>query len=168
MHGFSLAYEDESGISEKPVVRRTWSLKGETPVIEGGGSWKSFTMAGILLFTPRGRNPRILFRLQPGSMDADDFLSLLRDIKRELHGKKLLLIWDGLPAHRAKRVTAHIKANRSWLRVELSRLRSNSLRQFIWSRKPRPCPCVPKGHLSPKPDIQVIPPSNATRSYCSV
>ncbi len=148
MHGFSLAYEDESGISEKPVVRRTWSLKGETPVIEGGGSWKSFTMAGILLFTPRGRNPRILFRLQPGSMDADDFLSLLRDIKRELHGKKLLLIWDGLPAHRAKRVTAYIKANRSWLRVERYPAYAPELSpvEFIWS----PMKTKDLAHVPPK------------------
>jgi len=69
-------------------------MKGQTPVIESGGSWKSLTMAGVFLFTPRGKNPRILFRLQPGSMDKKDFIDLLRDIKRELKGKKLLLIWD--------------------------------------------------------------------------
>ena len=135
MHGFSLAYEDESGISEKPVVRKTWSMKGQTPVIESGGSWKSLTMAGVLLFTPRGRNPRILFRLQPGSMDKKDFIDLLRNIKRELKGKKLLLIWDGLPAHRAKEVTAYIKTQRSWLRVERYPAYAPELSpvEFIWS-----------------------------------
>lgn len=117
------------------MVRRTWSLKGETPVIEGGGSWKSLTMAGLLLFTPRGTHPRIFFRLQPGSMDANDFLAMLRDIKRELRGKKLLLIWDGLPAHRAREVLAFIKANRAWLRVERYPAYAPELSpvEFIWS-----------------------------------
>lgn len=92
-------------------------------------------MAGLLLFTPRGRNLRIFFRLQPGSMDADDFLALLRDIKRELNGKKLLLIWDGLPAHRARKVVAYIKANRHWLRVERYPAYAPELSpvEFIWS-----------------------------------
>jgi len=33
-----LAFEDESGISEKPVVRTTWALKGKTPTIQSSGS----------------------------------------------------------------------------------------------------------------------------------
>lgn len=87
------------------------------------------------MFTPRGAHPRIFFRLQPGSMDADDFLALLRDIKRELRGKKMLLIWDGLPAHRAKKVTTFVKANRRWLRVERYPAYAPELSpvEFIWS-----------------------------------
>jgi hypothetical protein len=69
-------------------------------------------MAGLLLFTPKGNNPRILFRLQPGAMDKFDFIDLLKDLKIELKGKKLLLIWDGLPAHRAKEVQTYIKAQK--------------------------------------------------------
>ena len=148
MHGFSLAYEDESGISEKPVIRRTWSMKGQTPVIESGGSWKSLTMAGVLLFSPRGRNTRILFRLQPGSMGKSDFVDMLRDIKHELKGKKLLLIWDGLPAHRAKEVTEYIKAQRSWLRVERYPAYAPELSpvEFIWS----PMKTKDLAHVPPK------------------
>ncbi len=135
MHGFSLAYEDESGISEKPVVRRTWAKRGVTPVIASSGSWKSLTMAGVLMFTPQGNRPKIFFRLQPGSMDRYDFLELLANLKTELRGKKLLLIWDGLPAHRAKEVTAYIKAERSWLRVERYPAYAPELSpvEFIWS-----------------------------------
>jgi transposase len=75
-------------------------------------------MAGLLLFTPKGNSPRMYFRLQPGSMDRHDFIDFLKDIKAELKGKKLLLIWDGLPAHRAKKVTDYIKSQKRWLRVE--------------------------------------------------
>lgn len=92
-------------------------------------------MAGILLFTPKGNNPRIYFRLQPGGMDKYDFIDLLKDIKIELKGRKLLLIWDGLPAHRAKQVAEHIKSQSKWLRVERYPAYAPELSpvEFIWS-----------------------------------
>lgn len=75
-------------------------------------------MAGILMFTPKGNNPQILFKLQAGAMDKYDFVELLRDMKTELRDKKLLLIWDSLPAHKAAVVTNYIASEKHWLRVE--------------------------------------------------
>ena len=148
MHGFSLGYEDESGISEKPVVRKTWAIKGQTPTIASSGSWKSLTMAGLLMFTPKGNNPRIFFRLQPGSMDEHDFIDFLKDIKTELKRKKLLLIWDGLPAHRSKLVTDYIKSQKSWLRVERYPAYAPELSpvELIWS----PMKTKDLAHIPPK------------------
>lgn len=51
-------------------------------------------------------------------MDRYDFLKFLKNVKAELKGKKLLLIWDRLPAHRSKIVTDYIKSQKSWLRAE--------------------------------------------------
>jgi transposase len=113
-----LGFEDESGISEKPVVRRTWALRGKTPVIPSAGSWKNLTMAALLVFTPEGRRPRVAFRLQAGAMKKEDFLRYLKDIKRMMRGRKLLLIWDRLAGHRAGIVARWIKTQTSWLRVE--------------------------------------------------
>lgn len=75
-------------------------------------------MIGLLLCTPKGNNPRALFGLQAGAMDKHDFVEFLKDVKKEMGGKKLLLIWDGLPAHRAKVVTDYIHSQKHWLRVE--------------------------------------------------
>lgn len=75
-------------------------------------------MAGILMFTPKGNNPQVLFTLQPGAMDKYDFVALLKDLKTELRGKKLLLIWDSLPAHKAGIVMKYIASQKHWLRVE--------------------------------------------------
>lgn len=148
MHGFSLGYEDESGISEKPVVRTTWAPKGEPPTIQSSGSWKSLTMAGLLLFTPKGNRPRILFRLQPGSMDKYDFVDFLKDIKRELKGRKLLLIWDGLPAHKAKVVKQYIASEKHWLRAERYPSYAPELSpvEFLWS----PMKTKDLAHIPPK------------------
>lgn len=143
-----MAFEDESGISEKPVVRKTWSLKGKTPRIKSSGSWKSLTMAGVLLFTPKGNKARILFKLQPGAMDKYDFIALLKDVGKELNGKKLLLIWDGLPAHRARMVTEYISRQKSWLRVERYPAYAPELSpvEFIWS----PIKTKDLAHVPPK------------------
>ena len=75
-------------------------------------------MAGILMFTPKGNNPEIMFKLQAGAMDKYDFVKLLKDMKTELKGKKLLLIWDSLPAHKAAIVANYIASQKRWLRVE--------------------------------------------------
>jgi len=75
------------------------------------------------------------FRLQPGSMDRNDFIDFLKDIKIELKSKKLLLIWDGLPAHRAKETADYIKSQKHWLRVERYPSYAPELSpvEFIWS-----------------------------------
>ena len=113
-----MAFEDESGLSEKPVVRTTWAPKGKTPTIQSSGSWKSLSMAGLIKFTPTGNNPELFFHLQPGSMDRYDFVKFLKQVKTEMKGKKLLLIWDRLPAHRAKLVTSYVASQKTWLRIE--------------------------------------------------
>ncbi|HLD69804.1 MAG TPA: transposase [Candidatus Omnitrophota bacterium] len=100
------------------MVRRTRALKGNTPVIESSGSWKSLTMAGLIMFTPKGSLPRVVFRIQHGSMDSHDFIDLLKDVKVEMKGRKLLLVWDGLLAHRSKTVRGYIQSQKRWLRVE--------------------------------------------------
>jgi len=75
-------------------------------------------MAAMVKFTPQGNNPELLFRLRPGSMDRYDFVKFLQDVKTEMKGKKLLLIWDRLPAHRAKVVNDYVASQKSWLRIE--------------------------------------------------
>lgn len=75
-------------------------------------------MAGLIRFTPLGNNPELFFHLQPGGMDRYDFLKFLRNVKKEMKGKKLLLIWDRLPAHRSKLIADYVKSQKSWLRIE--------------------------------------------------
>ncbi len=42
-----LVFEDESGISQHPVVRRTWAPRGQTPILtHTGGNWKRLSVAG--------------------------------------------------------------------------------------------------------------------------
>lgn len=123
-------------------------MKGETPTIVSSGSWKNLTMAGLLLFTPEGTHPSVLFRLQPGAMKKEHFVAYLADIKRMMRKKKLLLIWDGLAGHKAKVVTDWITAEQSWLRVERYPGYAPELSpvEFLWS----PIKTKDLAHIPPK------------------
>jgi len=92
-------------------------------------------MAGLIRFTPLGNNPKLFFHLQPGSMDKYDFLKFLKDVKTEMKGKKLLLIWDRLPARRSKMVMDYVREQRAWLRIEHYPAYAPELSpvEFMWS-----------------------------------
>lgn len=104
-------------------------------MITSSGSWKSLTMAGRIVFTPKCNNPRMLFKLHAGAMDQYDFIDLLKDVRVEMKGKKLLLIWDGLPAHRSRAVISYTRLQKRWLRVERYPAYAPELSpvEFIWS-----------------------------------
>lgn len=99
------------------MVHTTWALKGKTPVITSSGSWKKLTLSGVIVTDPSGTKPRLFLRSIAGNMNIPETLRLLKELKCHMRGRKLLLIWDGLPAHRAKVVTAYLNTQKHWLRV---------------------------------------------------
>lgn len=130
-----MGFHDESGISERPVVRATWAVKGRTPTIESAGSWKNLRLSGVLLTTPKGNRPKLYLGVFYGSMKGGDFVCYLKTLKRRLAGRKLLLIRDGLPAHRARVVADYLAAHRAWLRVKRLPAYAPELNpiEYLWS-----------------------------------
>ena len=57
------------------------------------------------------------FRLYPGAIHAAEVIDFLGHLLRHLPGK-LLVLWDGLPQHRARLVTEFIRAQRGRLAIE--------------------------------------------------
>jgi transposase len=114
-----LVFEDESGLSQQPVVCRTWAPRGETPVLRPvSGNWKRLSVAAALAFRWDGRRVRFFFHTQPGSYTDRTLVSFLRALKRHFHGRPVILIWDGLPAHRSRVMRAFLDRQRPWLTVE--------------------------------------------------
>lgn len=74
-------------------------------------------MSGTIITNPKSARSKLFLTIFHGSMKAKDFVSYLKQIKRHLAGKKILLIWDGLPAHRAKLVTSYAKNQEGWLKL---------------------------------------------------
>ena len=115
----TLIFMDESGFSESPAVRRCWAPRGQTPVLRPKGrNWRWMSAVGALAYRRDGRKARVLLMLQRGSIRTPGVLRFLRHLRRHLRGR-VVLIWDGLQAHRAKAVREWVAQNKDWLRVEV-------------------------------------------------
>ena len=112
-----MGFQDECGVSERPFVRTTWALRGHTPLITCSGSWKKLTLSGVIITDAKGKRPRLFLRSIAGNMNKEETLLFIKDLKRHMRGRKLFLIWDGLPAHRAKVVQEYLIRERHWLRI---------------------------------------------------
>ncbi len=114
-----LVFEDESGVSQQPVVRRTWAPRGETPILRHtGANWKRLSIAGALAFRWDGRGVRFFFQTQRGTYADAQLITFLRALKRHFRRQQVILIWDGLGAHKSRRMMAYLARQRSWLTIE--------------------------------------------------
>jgi len=116
--GAWIVFEDESGISLTPPVRRTWAPKGQTPVIRTPFNWKRMSMAAALIYAPDGTWATVMFGAQPGAYNDKSLIRFIRQLRRQLGGDKVTLVWDGLPSHRSRRMRTFLDAQRSWLVTE--------------------------------------------------
>jgi hypothetical protein len=108
---------DESGFSEKPSVRRTWSPKGKTPVLRAPVNWQQVSAIGALALSPDRSQVRTFLSLHPGPIRAPQVIDFLRSLRRHLRGP-VLLVWDRLGAHRARLTRDWRASQRHWLTVE--------------------------------------------------
>jgi len=115
--GAVLVFWDEAGFSQRPSVRRTWAPKGQTPVLRQPFNWQRLSAIGIIAYTPSTERARLLFSLRPGTVDSDWVVSRLRSLRRQIC-RPVVLLWDGLPAHRSRITRGFLAGQRRWLRVE--------------------------------------------------
>jgi transposase len=94
---------DEMGVRSDAAAGRSWAPVGKTPVIKGTG--KRFRVNMISAISNAGR---LRFRLFTGSFTAAVFIDFLRRLLRDCGGRKIHLIVDGHPVHRAKAVSAWV------------------------------------------------------------
>lgn len=113
-----IAFQDESGISQRPSVRRTWAPRGHTPVLVHAFNWKKMSLCAVLAYRWDGRSARLFFQMKPDSYDTSALIAFLTDLRKELRGQRLMLIWDGLPAHRSRAMQQYLRTQRRWLQVE--------------------------------------------------
>lgn len=92
---------DESGLSERPTRVRTWAPKGQTPIIQFHFNWTHVSVVAGLSRT------HCLFRLHEGSIKKEQVVEFLKALYTHLQ-RPLLVIWDGLRAHRSKLVRDYL------------------------------------------------------------
>jgi transposase len=94
---------DELGIRSDGAAGRSWAPIGQTPVIKGTG--KRFRVNMLSAISNAGR---LRFGLFTGSFRGPVFIDFLGRLLRDCGGRKVHLIVDGHPVHRAKAVSAWV------------------------------------------------------------
>jgi len=113
-----LIFQDESGVSERPPIRSTWAPKGKTPVLTHPYHWNKLSVGGALAYRWDGRRCRLLFRTLKGNFKAKDVIAFLKALKRHFRNRRVILLWDRLPGHKAKITQEYLSTQRSWLSLE--------------------------------------------------
>jgi len=77
----------------------------------------NLSLAGALAYEPDGSDAHLVFQLGPGAYNDELLIEFLSELN-EIEQRPVLLIWDGLPAHRSHRMSDWIASQRDWLSVE--------------------------------------------------
>src|SRR5689334_7151086 len=101
--GCEIQWADETGLSSRANYGRSFAPRGRTPVIRRPG--KRFSQSMISSLTNQGK---LRFMIYEGALNTMIFLNFLRRLIREA-ARKLFVIVDNLPVHRAHRVTAWVQ-----------------------------------------------------------
>lgn len=97
-------WEDEMGLRSDHQAGRSFSPKGKTPVVKVSGN--RFRCNMISALTNRGQ---LAFSIFEGSFVTSVFLNFMQRLIQHAKGRKVFLIADGHPVHRAKAVKEWLK-----------------------------------------------------------
>ena len=101
-----ILWADESGLRSDHSAGRTWAPVGQTPVTKGTG--KRFKANMIAAISNTGT---LRFRVFDERFTGPLFLDFIRRLVKDNKGRKVMLIIDGHPAHRARVVRDWVAAN---------------------------------------------------------
>ncbi len=125
--GQTIVFIDESGLSLKPHRCRTWSPKGQTPVLQYHFNWQTLSaIAGVTWWT-------FYFRMYPSTIRSPQVVDFLRRLLRQIPGN-LLVIWDGLRQHRSRMVRDFVAEQDGRLALEYLPAYAPELNpvEYIW------------------------------------
>jgi len=104
-----LMFMDESCVQSHPNVKRTWAPKGSRPQLHV----KQSSRDKLSIISAVKVDGELFFSVHGHNLEGVDIVRFLGKLKREMKGKKLLILWDGISIHRSKRVTGFLEKNKS-------------------------------------------------------
>lgn len=97
----------------QPLLRRTWALRGQTPIMKSWDRHDRLTAITALTLTPVRRRIGLYFELLEHNARAEDFIGFLSRLREELR-RPLWVIWYRLGAHR-KAARALLELGCQWI-----------------------------------------------------
>ena len=80
--------------------------------------WKRLSLAGALVYEPDGSDAHLVFQLRPGAYNDETLIEFLTDLDQLEQHRSVVLLWDGLPSHRSRRMLDWVASQRDWLSIE--------------------------------------------------
>ncbi len=102
--GRTLVLIDEAGFYLLAAAVLTYAPRGQTPSLRVPLTWDHLSV--ISAITPDGK---LYVHLQDKAFKGETLVPFLKHLLRHIAGK-LLIIWDGLPAHRGQAVKDFLRA----------------------------------------------------------
>lgn len=103
---------DEMGLRSEHWYGRSYSPKGQTPVVKTTGQ-----RYGVNMISAVSNLGKLAFSIFEGNLIVNVFLDFLSRLIRFNKGRKVILIVDGHPVHRAKAVTQWLEGKESELEL---------------------------------------------------
>jgi transposase len=100
---------DETGHSFRARVGTTWAPRGQPPLLRRVSQRRQVSSIAALV-APLDGPARLYARHFPGSIHGEQVLRALRYFRRRI-GCGLVVVWDHLPTHHAKRVQGFLGAH---------------------------------------------------------
>jgi transposase len=111
-----VAFVDETGHSFRAPVGTTWAPVGHPPVLKRVSQRREVSSI-VALVAPLDGPPALRARHFRGAIHGEEVIVALRYFRQRI-GRPLLVIWDRLPAHKAKEVSAFLAARPADYQVE--------------------------------------------------
>lgn len=100
--GALIFFLDEAGFQSDPPLGRTYGLKGHTPIVASSGQRQSINVISAV-----NASGAFWAATYTGKLNAESFVEFLRDFMKGQR-RKVMLVVDGHPAHKAKLVKEYI------------------------------------------------------------
>jgi transposase len=111
--GGEIWFADEAGVRSDGHAGTTWALKGQTPVVASTGARFSLNLISAV-----SRRGELRFMGIEGRMNAAKFIDFLKRMLQDSQ-RKIFLIVDGHPCHKAKKVRDFVEARSEEIELHL-------------------------------------------------
>jgi transposase len=110
-----ILFMDESSVQSQPNVKRTWSLKGARPEIKAKARRDKLSIISAVTM-----DGEVFFSVHGHDLTGKDTIRFLRKLmKEEVLGRRLLILWDSSPIHKARNVKRFLERRRSTIITRL-------------------------------------------------
>lgn len=95
-----MAFLDETGFRLQPVRRRTWALRGQTPVQRAWDRYDRLSVLGAITLSPARQRLDVRFSVWHENICTRHIVQFIKQLRQELR-RPLVIVLDRLAAHRS-------------------------------------------------------------------